>query len=167
LNPDDDLHFLVAPFGLDGESVGVGAWHISMLSPEWLAICAEQLRGKRTELSWGGKLPGIKVKLTCASDTAIGTIYVNNQVASSLLLLSGQSASAESAVAQMFVNSLRRMMHSRAHPSASTLFEGVLNLKERPLLIVVPWPEAGISADVQEAVRELGLHVAGAFLFQK
>ncbi|HUP79753.1 MAG TPA: hypothetical protein VM260_14465 [Pirellula sp.] len=163
MNDDDDLHFFVAPFDLDGESVGVGSWQISMLSPNWLGLCAEQLRSNKGELSWGERLPGIKVKLTCASGAAIGTVCVNDQVASSLLLLSGQSVSAESVLAQMFVESLRRTMHSRAHPSAKTLFEGVLNLKERPLLIVVPWPEAGIFADEHEMVRELGLHLAGAF----
>jgi hypothetical protein len=163
----DDIRFFVAPFGLDGETVGIGEWRIARLSQDWLGLCAEQLRSKKTELSWGGKLPGIKVKLTCASGAAIGTVCVNDQVASSLLLLSGQSVSAESAVAQMFVESLRRTMHSRAHPSAKTLFEEVLNLKERPLLIVVPWPEAGISADEHETVRELGLHLAGAFFSNK
>jgi hypothetical protein len=43
-------------------------------------------------------------------------------------------------------------------------FQAALTLRQRPLMIVVPWPDDSISEDDHRLVRDLALHLAGAFL---
>jgi hypothetical protein len=160
--------FYVAPFGIDGESEGVGFWEFDRLSSRWLAICTKQLdgHGPTFEASWPFKLAHISTRFTSTPGIALATFKVRGRIAASLALTNGLPAAAETDILQMFVESLRQVQLVKAtgRPRA---FEKVLALKERPLMVVVPWPDPSLSDDDHEAVRELGIHLAAGFLAKR
>lgn len=70
---------------------------------------------------------------------------------------------AESTVLDLFIASLRKVEMVRATASSDEPFAEVLRIRERPLLVVVPWPDPEISDPDEALVRKLGVHLAGAF----
>lgn len=160
-----DSGFHMTPFGIDGEQVGLGFWNASKLSDVWLGVCREFLKahGAAFDASWGGKLMEIRTKFTSASGAAIATFCVRDRVASSLLLLSGQSSEVEQTVTEMFAESLRRTVWVKTAASTPHPFSTIASFAERPLMVVVAWPESTLSEQDNNIVRELGLHLAGAF----
>lgn len=157
--------FHISPFGLDGEQVGIGYWQISKLSDLWLGVCRKFLEanGAVFDASWAGNLSEIRTKFTSALGAAISTFYVRGRVASSLLFLNGHAVEAEHAVIEMFVGSLRATELVRIATATRLPFSAIASLRERPLVVAVAWPDSTISDHEQEIVRELGLHLAGAF----
>jgi hypothetical protein len=157
--------FFILPFGIDGEPVGMNFWEYSSLSAEWLEICARQVEtpGAAPKVEWKGNLSHIRTDIVRAAGTALITFLVGERVAASALLMSGCSASAEETFARLFVESLNRVNIVAAASSSPKPFEGVLAAKERPLMAVVAWPDETIRELDRDLVRELGLHLAGAF----
>ena len=157
--------FFVLPFGMDGEPVGLGFWEQSRLSEEWLKVCRNYLEahGSAFEAAWSGNLTHVRTKLTSASGAAVVTFVVQQKVVLSVLLLTGSSLPGEDSVAQMFVESLRRSAPAQAAAQSASPFSSVFSEGHRPLMVVVPWPEATVSDQDHELIRELGLHLAGAF----
>ncbi|MBC8217448.1 MAG: hypothetical protein H8E73_03190 [Planctomycetes bacterium] len=160
--------FFVAPFGIDGCSVGIAFWDASSLSEEWTAVCSAFLEehGVAFDDSWGVPLSHVRMKLTSASGAAIVTFFVHDKAVSSVLLLSGQSPSVEADVGGMFIESLKRTLLVKAATVTPNAFKAVLECKERPLMAVVAWPESAVCEEDHELVRELGLHLAGAFFLR-
>ena len=161
-----DSGFYITPFGIDGEQVGLGFWNASQLSDVWLGVCNNFLKdhGAVFAASWGGKLFELRTKCTSASGATIATLFVRDRVASSLLFLSGQSPEVERTVTEMFVESLRKTVWVQTAASSLHPFSAIASTGERPLMVVVAWPEPTISEQDNNIVRELGLHLAGAFL---
>jgi hypothetical protein len=79
--------------------------------------------------------------------------------------LSGQSPKVDQSVTEMFVESLRRTAWVQKAASSLHPFSTVASVIERPLMVAVVWPDPTISDQEQEVARELGIHLAGAFLF--
>jgi hypothetical protein len=158
--------FYVAPFGIDGEPEGIDYWKIERLSPKWLAICDRhlELHGTSFDIPWGGNLAHIQMKFTSASGIALVTLSVRGKPSASIAIATGNLPSAETEVLNMFVDSLRRTTLVQHAAAASIPFQNVLVIKERPLMIVVPWPDSNISKQDHALVRELAIHTAGAFV---
>ena len=158
--------FFVAPFAGSGELLDVGFWEYSRLSGEWLRQCEEFLdsaeQGARK--SWPGKLSNVSSVVTAAKGAALTTFYVDGHIATSCVFLSGLIPAVESEVARMFIDSARRMSE-RVLPAkdARERFAAVSGLRERPLAVVVVWASDAVSDEDFDVVRELGLHLAGAF----
>jgi hypothetical protein len=150
---------------MDGEQVDSGFWANSQLSDIWLGVCSEFLKanGAAFDMSWSGKLSHIRTKFTSASGAALATFSVYGKVASSVLLLSGQSPEADRTVAEMFVDALRRTVWTQTAASTPHAFSRVTSIKERPLMVVIAWPESTIAEQDHDLVRELGVHLAAAF----
>ena len=91
------------------------------------------------------------------------SFLVNDIITASAILMAGSSAPAERAASQMWVDSLRRSNIVLVASSSSNPFEQVLTTNERPLLVVIPWPDARVSEQDRELVRELLLHLARAY----
>jgi hypothetical protein len=157
--------FFVAPFGIDGESEGVDHWKLDQLSPKWIAICDQHLcsHGATFNAPWRGSLSHIQIKLTSAAGVALATLSVQGKPAASLALASGLSPTAEAGVLKMFVDSLRSVALVRQAAASPDPFRNALVIEERPVMIVVPWPDSTISEEDRALVRELALHTAGAF----
>ena len=155
--------FEILPYTVYGESMGQGLWKYADLSGRWLKECREIWRcdSERIDLTLPGALGHIRLKITEAALAALVNYYAHGQLASSLLLLSGSSQDAECEIGEMFIASM-----NRSAPKGGTLqngFASLLKVGERPLMAVVPVPDASISLEDHELIREHGLHLAGAF----
>jgi hypothetical protein len=158
--------FFVAPFGIDGQQEGCEFVERQRLSVKWLKICGEHLdrHGASFNEPWSGTLAQIHTKFTSAQGVALVTFQVGGRVAASLVLATGASLQAEAQTMQMFVESLRRSAIVQSASADAKPFEAVLSIRERPVMIVVPWPDEAVSEEDHALVRELALHMAGAFL---
>jgi hypothetical protein len=157
--------FFVAPFAIDGELAGLAHWEPAALSAEWLGVCDEHLGqyGLCFDASWKGRLSHIRTKLTSASGAALATFWAGGRLALSLLFASGHAPEAESELMDLFTQSLRRMPMVSAAADSSEPFRAVRAIKERPLMIVVPWPDEAISDADHELVQQLATHMAATF----
>ena len=159
--------FFIAPFAIDGEPAGLAYRESLELSGEWLAMCDEHLRqhGLSFDVPLTGNLSHLRIKFTAASGTALATIRARGRLASSLLLAGGNT-DADSEVMSLFVQSLRRVQMTSAAAGSSRPFQKVLAIKDRPLMVVVPWPDEAISDDDYSSIQELAIHIAAAFFAQ-
>lgn len=161
------MGFSVAPFGIDGESEGIDIWEMQKLSEEWLAVCSHHLElyGESFDINWKGNLAHIGMKFTSAAGAALVTYSVHGRPAASLALVSG-SSTAEAEGLKMFVDSLLASKVVQVAATTSDAFQSVFKIKERPLMVVVPFPDSYVADRDHALVRELAIHTAGAF-FQR
>ena len=157
--------FFVAPYSVDGESQGVEYFELAKLSAKWLSICGEFLDhyGDSFDSPWSGTLSHITTKFTAASGAALVTFRVRERPAVLIALASGLSQAQEDALLKLFVDSLRRLELVRAAAELPDPFQSMLTVKERPLMVVVPWPDDEHSEQDRALVRELAIHTCGAF----
>jgi hypothetical protein len=157
--------FHVAPYAPDGVPSETGFWEYGKLSPRWLVTCEAFLRsnGESFSSSWEGNLRHITTKLTSATGSALVTFAAKGTIAVSGLLLSGSNVQSDSEVASMFVESMRRIHAVRWASPLPKPFDSVLSLAERPLAVVVTWGWDAVSDEDHGLVKELFLHLAGAF----
>jgi hypothetical protein len=165
-NIDAGEGFFVAAFTIDGTLEGKGRWMYRDLSSKWLNLCDELLRAKGANFDyrWSGPLSHIRTRLTSDHGAGICTIFVNDRVGVSILLLRGRDGSAERNVSRMFVNSLQKVHLAQSISGLSEPLAEVFALSERPLMVVVPIPDESLSDQEQDEARELSLHMASAFL---
>lgn len=160
--------FFVAPFGIDGEFVGIGEWNLSQLSSEWLQFCADLLsEGDVFQTILPKPLNRFELKFTSEDGAAMATFSADGQIVASALYLRGDDRRSELDVLRMFVESLRRTKIVQSSQSCNKPFESVFTLSQRPLHIVVPWANPLVSSQDQDLVKELGNHIGGAFLCLK
>ena len=160
--------FYVAPFGPDGQLIDVGFWAAEALSPTWLDVCGAFLANMAdSEVhSWEDQLDHIAARVTSRRGAALVTFYVDQATVLSAALLSGLDPEAESDVAGLFVESLRKATIVRAvvgEAAADRAFDDVRTLRQRPLAVFVVWHPDGVSDENMELVRELSLHLAWAY----
>ena len=161
--------FYIAPFAIDGEQLGLAYWEMATLSGEWLASCEKHLQqhGLCFDAPWSGNLSHIETKFTAASGVALATFRADGKIAASVLLASGRVPASESEVMDSFVQSLRKVRIASAAAASPEPFQKALAIAERPLMIVVPWPDDAISDENHELVQELAIHMAGSFFAQR
>ena len=160
--------FHIAGFGVDGELEGVDRFAFEGLSDKWLKICGEYLAGHGTsfEAPWSGNLAHIRTKWTSSSGVALVSFSANGRPVVSMALASGAAPAAESSVLKMYVSSLRALDVVRASARSTEPFKQILDIKERPLMIALPFADLETSDQDNDLVRELSTHIAGAFFRQ-
>jgi hypothetical protein len=156
--------FWIAPFGADGNAEGIGFWDFSNLSVRWLEFFREMLRSNPSsfDCALADNLSHVRLKLTAASGAALVTTSYSACIASSALLLIGGAPEKEKELVWMFVESLNRTAIPKA-PDSVRRFGNLFQIEQRPLMAVVPWPSEVVD---HELVREIGLHLAGAFILE-
>jgi len=156
----------VAAFAADGSLVGVGRWDRAALSPKWLAVAAELMeaatRSGRVAVPIEN-LSHVTIQVTRAAGAMLATYSAHGIIAASALMLTGAAPEVEADLLTMFVQSLRKT------PAVARLggvepFAALFSLTERPLHVVVPWPQGVVSEDDHELIQQLSTHVAGAVL---
>lgn len=159
--------FLVAAFAFDGQLEGAEFWEIGNLSSKWLTTCREHLarHGDSFDVPWAGTLSHVRTKFTAGSGVALVQFSVNEKPVTSMALASGQNTVAEAQALKMFVDSLRRVSVVRTAAGSPEPFQDVLALRDRPAMITVVWPSSGTSEQDHQLVRELSVHLGGAFFF--
>lgn len=157
--------FFAAPFSIDGEPIGTDHWDFEKLSPKWLAICDDVIHnhGPSFDFRWNENLSHIQMKITSASGAALMTLSVYGKLVLSVALVSGISLTADTDLMEMLVASFREVTLVRQVAASSEPFEKMYAIKERPTMIVLPWPDTSISEQDHALVRELAIHMAGAF----
>jgi hypothetical protein len=63
----------------------------------------------------------------------------------------------------MFVESMRRVPAVRRAAHLGEPFRALHSIRERPLMVAVPWPDKNLTEQDHALVRELSLHLSGAF----
>jgi hypothetical protein len=161
--------FYMAPFGPDGECLGIGFWAFDALSAKWIALCSQFLAtlGDSFRAHWSGQLDHIETKFTSQSGAGIGTFYVRGKLATSCLYLSGSNVEVEAGVRGLFVDSLRRVPLVQAATLGQAAFADLFQVTERPLVAVVVWGNPEVNEDDAELIRELSTHFAAAFFKQE
>lgn len=157
--------FHVASVAIDGTPVGMGYWAFEQLSTRWLTTCSDFLRshGSVFDASWNGELSHVRTTFTSVSGAALATFFSHEKVVSSLLLMTGRSDDAERTLSQMFLDSIAKSVAARGGSTGCNACNRLESIRERPLLVPVAWPDCDVSDDEYECVRELALHLAGAF----
>jgi hypothetical protein len=160
--------FFLAPFAIDGSKAGVTFWKYARLSSKWLSICSDFLdaNGEQFACSWRQNLSHIQTRLTSASGAAVLTFSVQGRLAESLLCLSGMMPQVDNEVTRMWVASLRTIDLVKATAPSTRPFEDVSSLRERPLMVSIPWANPAVSRDDGELVRELSLHLGAAYFIK-
>ncbi len=147
--------------------VGVAGRSFAELSPRWLAFCRQLIDEFGPVFKRVIPIPPlahITVQLTTIDAASLVTIYVRDRVANSAIALSGGNPQAEREALTRFVDSLRRTLLVQQAAPNSKPFEAAFTLNDRPLYIVVPWPDPQISDEDQALVLELDNHLAAAIL---
>lgn len=159
--------FWIAPFGIDGNLEGLGFWEFAKLSSKWVGFANELITRNPSNFDrvLGDKLSHIRVKFTSIPGAALLTISDSEKVASSAILLGGLAAEKEMHLAGMYIESLKKIDRVKVSIGPNDKpFQELLGLTNRPLVAVVPWPDELVDHDL---VRELGIHLAGAFFLKK
>jgi hypothetical protein len=162
---DQPTGFFVAPFLIDGNLEDIGFWEFAELSEQWLGTCQSILDhyDASFEMPWQGNLSHISTKVTSASGAALVTFRIHGTIASSIALVSGVHSQVEDEVLRMYTESLRRISLAQGIADSPEAFEKARSIKERPLMIVVPWPQDAIDPNDYSLIQELAIHLAAAF----
>jgi hypothetical protein len=162
---DEQNKFYVAAYSEAGDLEGVHNLDIFSMSEKWITLCGEYLNhhGNSFEASWSGVLSHIRTKFTSEKGVALVTISAHDRPLASILLASGKSKDAELSIIKMFINSLIGLNSVRLTTSSDEPFRGMLAISDRPLMIVVPHIDENVDERDHSLVRELSLHLAGAY----
>ncbi|MBN8627490.1 MAG: hypothetical protein J0M17_18590 [Planctomycetes bacterium] len=154
--------FYVAPFAADGESLGIGFWESAKLSANWIAVATTfiEVGGAAFRSAWAGNLGYVETQLTSQNGAGIATFFVRDQIANSILLLSGQAPSVEQDVEHMFSSSMQRAIPAQSRASVA---DELGRLSQRPLVAVFVWGNQAISDADHEVVQQLTTHFACAY----
>lgn len=157
--------FIIAPFGIDGVMEGKAKWKIADLSPKWTGICSDLIAatGPSLDHSLGGPLSHLRIRSSDTDGATHITISVHDRPVSLAALASGKSSKADAnALASFFGAILEASARFRADNRQA--FGDMMTMPDRPLLVVVPWPDELISDQEHDLARELMLHFTAALL---
>jgi hypothetical protein len=164
-NPD----FFVDPFAADGELVGVAGRSLSEFSPRWLDFCRRLLAGPGGAFHGDLPLPALRhigLRFTSGAGAALISFTVHGAAASSAIALCGSNPAGEAEVLKSFVESLRRVPFVRDASAGPAPFGAAFALAQRPLYVMVPWPNPRVGDADRQLVQELENHLAAAFLIR-
>ena len=159
--------YFVAPFAVNGELMGIGEGTTSELSQQGREFWRRLLEASGPAFKGPVPSPGMEhvgLRFTSAEGAALVTFTVRDEIASSAVALRGTNPPAESELLKLFVESVRRAPLAKQSGAGPTAFEAVLQLTQRPLYVVVPWPNPRLSDEELDLVQELDSHLAAALL---
>ena len=158
--------FSIAVFDVTGEMVGRTAFDASQLSPHWLQLCDSLLaaHGSTFAADLTGPLAHLGLRFTGATGAAMVTFSARGHLATSMLLLTGRAAEAESELLEGFRSSAAAAVEKQlGQPADGRAFAGLRSVADRPLALIVAWGNPNTSEEEEDEVRELAWHFAGAF----
>jgi hypothetical protein len=158
-------HFTIAPFGIDGSLEGRAVWNIADLSPKWIGVCSDIIRenGTTFDRSLGGQLKHLSIKCITVKAAALVTISAHNRPVSLGAFALGVEPQSDIDVLTMFARSTSQST-SRFHAPDREAFAELYAITDRPLLVVVPWPDLLVSDEEHDLAREIMLHFIAALL---
>ena len=159
--------FWIAPFAVDGELVGVGEWRFDALSKHWIGVFASLIdhHGPVFDEHLQGPLSHLRIKCTAIESTAMVVLYAHGVAASSFAVATGAVPAVEAHVLAMFAESIRSSTQQFQVSNVEEPFGAMTTMVQRPLMVVVPWPQS-IAEQDHELVREIGWHLAAALIIK-
>jgi len=163
---DETESFTVEAFSAAGDHEGSGLWSYGQLSEKWIGICRQVIDhfGPIFDYQWSRELAQVRTKLTFVRGAGILTIFVHDRTAASVLVMSGADRGADADIARRYVDALLSSVPTEMLVEGHR-FSGVHSLPNRPVMVVVPFPDPQRSETDEDLVRELGWHFAAA-IFQ-
>ena len=160
-----DTGFHIAAFSLEGALEGIRRCDPGEISQEWLRAADELLSsgGEMFDYEWPSALSNIRTKFTSIHSSALATFLVSGEIAASILLTRGAGSTAEGQIMSIFAQSLANSDPAKEAGGDARPFEGIQDIKERPLMVVVPWMSEGIEQRDHDLVREIAIHLAAAY----
>ena len=158
--------FWIAPFALDGELLGVGEWQFDALSKHWIGVCTSLIDhyGPVFDEHLQGPLSHLRIKCTAAQSGAMVVLYAHGATVASFAVATGAVPAVDTQVLAMFAESIRSSTRQFQVSNIEEPFGAMTSMVERPLMVVVPWPQSHISEQDHELVREIGWHLAAALI---
>lgn len=156
--------YYIASYVVDGELSGIEPLSLSDLSSHWLDVCRQLIEGLGSVFDerLQGQLSSLRIKYTSAQGAALILVSAHDRPAVSAAFVSGLSEEADRQVLNMLAESAG---HSLAPWTSSRApFAGLPELRERPLLTVIPYPDPLLTSEEHELAKELIQHLAGAHL---
>ncbi|MBB4841501.1 hypothetical protein HNP52_004605 [Sphingomonas kyeonggiensis] len=150
--------FWIAPFAIDGELLGVGARLFDELSQHWIGVCASLIDhyGPVFDQPLQGPLSHLRIKCTAVESAAMVVVYAHGQPVSSFAVATGAVPSADTQVLAMFAESIRSSTRQFQVSNIDMPFCEIAVMDQRPLMVVVPWPQSSIAEQDHELAKELG-----------
>lgn len=160
-----DSGFFVAPFVFDGGLEGIKHRRFDEMSSKWMRVCRDFLErhGAKFDASWNGPLSHIRIQFESDSGAALFMLFAHGRPAVSVVLMSGRSPATDCYLEGVFIDFLRRIKIVATTAQSPEPFREISNIKERPLMVVVHWGDEEISERDHLLIRDLALHMAGAF----
>ena len=158
--------FAIAVFDVTGEMAGRTEFDAGQLSPDWLQLCESVLdaHGSTFAVDLTGPLAHLSLRFTAAMGAAMVTFSACGHLATSMLLLTGQAAPAETELLEMFRESAASAAAKQVgQPADGRAFAGLRSVAERPAAIIVAWGNPETTEEEEDTVRDLAWHFAGAF----
>jgi hypothetical protein len=155
--------FATHHFAPDGESLGSGQIEISQLSPRWLVVCASLLgdNGPIFEQSMGSTLERYRIKCTA------GICHFSVSGAPSLyaVVIPPGNGVQGAGLLNTFINHIGASQTIQQQCANVSCFQAALAaITDWPAFIVVNWFNSEIPESDQEAIFQLALHFAAAYL---
>lgn len=155
--------FTAYHFASDGESLGSRLLEASQLSPRWLAVCSELLadNGPVFECSMGSTLEHYRIKCTAG----IVHFSVSNAPALFAAIVPDQPHVQAEAVLTTFATHVGALTPVKQQcPDVASFQRAIAAIPERPAYVVLNWFNAEVPEPDQEAIFQLSLHFAAAYL---
>lgn len=160
--------FWIAPFALDGELLGVGEWRFDALSKHWIGVCTSLIDhyGLIFDEHLQGPLSHLRIKCTGIESAAMVVLYAHGAPAASFAVVTGAAPAVDAHVLAMFTESIRSSTQQFQVSNIEEPFGAMMSMAQRPLMVVVPWPQSHIAEQDHELVKEIGWHLATALILK-
>lgn len=153
--------FTAHHFAGDGESLGSRDFEIAQLSNRWLEVCTALLAdsGPIFDRGMGSTLDRYQIKCTA------GIVEFSVAGAPALFAVIVPAAPSEHSAALLntFIAQVGALAKELC-PDVASFQRALGAVPERPALVVVNWLNAEIPGVDQEAIFQLAIHFAGAYL---
>jgi len=156
----------IASFAIDGELLGVGERAFEKLSQHWIGVCASLIDhyGPVFDRPLQGPLSHLRITCTAAASAAMVVLYAHGLPVSSFAVAADAAPAEDTQVLAMFAESIRSSTVQFQVSNIETPFHEMTTISQRPLMVVVPWPESSIAEQDHELAKELGWHLAAALV---
>ena len=155
--------FSVHHFAFDGEALGSHSFQVAQLSPRWLGVCSALLEanGPVFDQNMGSTLEHYQLKCT----GGICHFSVSSAPALFAAIVPSPNQMQSEAVLSTFAAHVGSFpLVKQQCKNVAAFLHAIAAVSDRPALIVVNWFNAEVQEQDQEAIFQLALHFAAAYL---
>ena len=147
--------------------VDAGIFFSDIVVPLKLAGVAVEIqpgRGPVFDQPLQGPLRHLRIKCTAAGSVAMVVLYAHEVPVTSFAVVTGAAPSEEAEALTMFTEAIRASTRQYQVSGIEAPFSEITTLPQRPLMVVIPWPQSPVAEQDRELVKELSWHLAAALI---